>query len=219
MKKAIAVILPLVLLASAVSCSKNSSSSETPSAASSAVSDVQNVGGYTKSVLQDNVLVNECANIRMNIPDDLRLASDKELSDLVASSASYYNDEKNIAFESGIIWDSWITNNGNLENVFLRFIDTKTAFPNSSDAAAEDVLDVYRERNDGSGAKYEDRAKVSLGGAEYVREVFSFEASDFDPAHYNYMYARKLDDGLVCLISISTINGQNTPEYFEKLFN
>ena len=223
MKKAIAFLLPLALLISAVSCSQNSNTSETSQAGSSVssennASNASDGTNYTKGTLQDNAYVNEYAGIKMNIPDGLRMATDKELTDLTGSSVTYYTDEKNSAFEAGTIWDSWVTNENTIANVFFRFINTKVAFPGKSDVTTDDVLDIFKERNMGSDAKYEERTTVTLCGQEYTREVYSFAAAEFSPPYFNYLYARKLDNDLVCLITISTNKSENTSDYFEGFF-
>ena len=221
MKKIVAILLPLTLLVSSVSCSQNSNNSSSAVSGQTAESSAETVApdagtGYTKGVSNDGVYVNEYAKIKINIPENLRVSSDKEVEDLGASSLTYYLDEKNHAFESGIIWDSWFASD--MENMIIRFVNTKIAFPDKADASAEDVLEIFRERNEGSGVKYEDRTTVTLSGEEYLREVYSFEAGEFEPPYFNYMYTRKIDDDLVCLISVASTSTDSTPEKFEGMF-
>lgn len=220
MKKTLALLLPLVLLASAVSCSQNSSISSSSSDGNGSVT--QNAASpedgtnYKKSTLNDNILTNEYADITMEIPSDMHLATAEELGNLTINTVSYYTDEKNIAYETGTIWDSWITSN--VDNIFYRFVNTKIAFPNTSEPTPDDVLDVFKERNEGSGADYLERTNVKLGNEEYRREVYNYAATEYEPPHLNYLYARKIDDDIIVLISVASTNEERTPDFFEALF-
>ena len=225
MKKALAFLLPLAMLISSVSCSKNSDNSDPATesvTASDASVDLNSASAegtnYTKGAVKDGLYVNDYAGIKVKIPENLHLASDTELKALVDSSVSYYTDEKNKAFEAGTVWDGWITNDGNIDNIFVRFINTKVAFPGASDVSADDVLDIFKARNDGSEAKYLDRTNVTLAGTEYRREICSFEGSAYNLPFFYYYYARKIDDDMICLISISTNKTDSTSDYFESLF-
>ena len=59
-----------------------------------------------------------------------------------------------------------------------------------------------------------DTVKVTLGGKEYIRGKVEFE---LNVKSYQYFYARKLDDELICTIMISGL-AKDEPGDYEKLF-
>ena len=70
--------------------------------------------------------------------------------------------------------------------------------------------------NEAGGVKVErgNTEKVTLGGKEYIRGKVEFELNG---KSYQYFYARKLDDELICTIMISGL-AKDEPGDYEKLF-
>jgi hypothetical protein len=60
-----------------------------------------------------------------------------------------------------------------------------------------------------------EREKVMLGDKEYIRDLVILQ--DSGETGHLYQYARKLDENLMCCISIG-IWSDKSPEEYEKLF-
>ncbi|SHM91751.1 glycoside hydrolase family 3 protein [Ruminococcus flavefaciens] len=168
---------------------------------------------YTKGEFKDGVYTNEYAKLKIKVPENLPPQSETALKSLKASVTGLFSDDRNKAFENATAWDCRFTDDKN-ENVVVRFVNIKNAFPNSSKSPEEELLEIYRERAKDMKTEYKERAKIKLCGEEYTREMFNLEGVEDD-----YLYVRKLDDDLLCFISYATRDGKKfTPEKFEAMF-
>lgn len=214
MKKTIAFIFALAMLGSAMSCSQNNNNSESSSGSASGASLVNesaNGTAFKRGSVKDNVYENKYANIKINIPEGLKAETDESIESMRASTVSYYTDEKESAFEHAAIWDAWFSSS--TENVLVRFVNTKLAFPGETGKTADDVLDVYKNRNAEGNVEYKERKSVTLCGEEYRRDVFTY-----DGFKSNCLYARKIDDDIICFINVSSEVDGKTPEDYEAMF-
>lgn len=241
MKKTIELLLPLTIMLSAVSCSGNSNTSQLSSNSESESSIVTETTAetettseekttepeedtvdpgkgtnYVKGVFQDGVYTNEYANIRMRAPEDLDSLSDSYLQKQKQLTVSN-SDEDDMVRQTATIWDGGFASN--TDCVFIRFLNTKMAFPDSDSISVDSLLDDYKEWTDnmakdyGFTAEWRDRETVKLGDEEYTREVYTNDVS------YGYQYMRKIDDDLICIIDMSGQTLDKTPEYYEALFD
>lgn len=215
MKKTIAFIFALAMLGSAMSCSQNGNNSESSSSGSSTgaslVNESANGTAFKRGSVKDNVYENEYAKIKINIPEGLKAENDESMESMRASTVSYYTDPKESAFEHAAIWDAWFSSS--MENVLVRFVNTKLAFPDEAEVTADDVLDVYKNRNAAGNVEYQERKDVTLCGEAYRRDVFTY-----DGFKSNCLYTRKIDDDIICFINISSEVDGKTPEDYEAMF-
>ena len=177
---------------------------------------------YTKGLFKDGVYVNEYAGIKMSVPGDYSeaSASDIKLSeDLAVSMAP---DEKTKVIETARIMDDAFWSGGEFISIF--FLNTKLGVPDDSDYTEEDYYnyqkEIYENLGSDAGGTYtlEAPENVKLGGEEYVRNIIKFTYS-YGGEEYTYDYVKKIDDNLMCIISISNSDAEKTPEFFEALFS
>lgn len=229
MKKAIAILLPLTLLVSAVSCSQGNKSESSPASGSGSASQSESEDNYvdpassdtnfTKGSFKDGLYVNEYANLRMKVPDTLYSYSSSILAEDKEKFLAGLTEEADITREKARIWDAQFASPQ--ENVSISFINTKLAFPDSSDVSAEDVLDVYKDFIDktviasGGDVKWIEKEKTTLGKEEFTRNVAYYGG---DETNYEAIYTRKLDDSLVCWIHFASNDPDRPASYYEKLF-
>ena len=252
MKKALAFILPFVMLASAFSCSKDNTVTEpnnteaavteqvsettenettaepeTESPETEAASEVEaetadedddpaEGTNYTTGTFEDGVYTNEFANIRMNIPEELSHIPDVSLQQQKEKSISALTEESDIIREKAVIWDSMFANSSDC--MYIRFVNTRKGFPDSEDMSVEQMLDDNKEwtnnfaESTGASIEWKDRENVMLGGEEYIRDVYYINSD------YCYLYMRRIDEDFICSLYFNGKTADNTPEYYESLF-
>lgn len=229
MKKVLAILLPLTLLVSAVSCSEKTNSSdspETPASTSQSLIESNYTDpasentNYTRGYIKDKVYINEYANIKMEVPDTLVATLSDGLSENKNMFVESLGEGPDKTRESARIWDAQFANPQ--ENVAVNFINTKLAFPDSSEVTEDDVLASYKAYIDnavassGTEVKWKEKEKATIGGAEYIGNIAYYGGSD---SNYEALFMRKLDDSLICWIHFSSNSPDKTPEYYEKLFS
>jgi len=171
---------------------------------------------YTKGTFEDGVYTNEFSDIRINIPDEMERVPDSDLQKQKQQSIAALTEESDIIRESAVIWDSWFANNNDC--MYIRFINTKKAFPDVEEITVEKMLDDNREWTDkftadaGIVPEWKEREIISLGGEEYTRDAYTI-GSD-----YCYLYMRRIDDDFICSISINGKSIDKTTDYYESLF-
>ena len=176
---------------------------------------------YTKGVFADGVYTNEYADIRVEIPGNLPPLSDSSILSAISSVVNETTSESGKQYYRSIIWDSVFQ--GDNAIFVVKFANTDIGMPDNPLCSVDEYLDVCKEsdmRDYGSGdvsIAYGDRITVSLGGHDYVREVWSMTS----PAgtvlvHY---YARRLDDHLIVIIE-AQCRGRlaKTPGFCEDWF-
>lgn len=177
---------------------------------------------YTKGMFKDGVYVNEYAGIKMSVPGDYSeaTASDIQLSESMALSNC--TTEKERTQELATIMDDAFWSGGEFISIF--FLNTKLGVPDDSDYTEEDYYnyqkEIYENLGSDAGGTYtlEAPENVKLGGEEYVRIIIKFTYS-YGGEEYTYGYVKKIDDNLMCIISISNSDAEKTPEFFEALFS
>ena len=166
---------------------------------------------YTKGLFKDGVYVNDYAKIKINVPGGLQYfpvdAAAKE------DSIAQLTDEKDISREKSLIYDAQFGNSK--EGVFIIFVNTKIGFPETADVTEDNVLDYFKEWISGQvdNTQWKERKKVKISGQEFYRDICYYNETTFD-----CLYAKKLDDNLMCGIYVRTNDPVRTPEYYEKLF-
>lgn len=173
--------------------------------------------GYTKGTVNDGVYVNEFADIKMSIPEGYIL---NEL-DLGSAMSGFEEDDKRI--ESAKKCDSlFYDGNGSGSAIEIDFLNTELGAPDDSDYTEEEYLNDYIDLLTRAGENDEDGwtiisrdiKKAALGDKEYARATVIIDYHG--NTEFNY-YARKIDDGLMCIIMTSIRDGENVSD-FEKLF-
>ena len=177
---------------------------------------------YKAGLYKDGVYVNEYAGIKLNVPDNHNYFSaygpemkEEELAELT--------DETEHAILESEIYDA---NFGNMnEAISISFFNIKLLSealkPDDGEITEEDALDYYREyvtnvsKKQGFKVDFKDREKVTIGGQEYMRDIFYY---DDDESNYEAFCIRKVDDDLLCEIWYTANEPKKNPEYFESLF-
>ena len=173
---------------------------------------------YTRGLYKDGVYVNDYADIKLNVPGNLKYfpvdADGKE------AYIAELTDEADINRESSQISDAQF--GSAKEAIVVIFINTKIGFPDSDDVTEEAVMDYYKEWvtgqivDDGSKADWIKREKVKLGSEDFLRDVVYYDFNG--ETAFDCFYMEKLDDDLVCWVYATTSEQGRTPEYYESLF-
>ncbi len=176
---------------------------------------------YTAGLFKDGVYVNEYADIKVNIPGTFSKLSESNLALTKENALSCCSEDKDIARESAKFYDNLFL--GSSDYITFVFMNTELGIPDVPNYTGENYLDDFKDfyislnESDGLESTLEDRTTVILGGNEYVRDVM--KVTDGVGTQYLYVYARKLDDNLMCIIEMSGISTDKSPEYYEELFN
>lgn len=222
MKKALALLLPLAMIASYVSCSQNSKQSEpAPSTGASASdgSDPSAGTNYTKGTLKDGYYTNEFAKLKLQLPSDVLPEPEAQLEWQKENAISSAADEKAAAREKAKIWDCVL--GSDYEYIAISFINTKEGFPDTPDLTAEGLLDIYKDTvkqaisTNNTEAEWSERTTVKLGSEEFTRDTIAYKPS----SNHEYLYARRIDDDFICFIDIAVIDEKKTTDYYEKMFS
>ena len=105
----------------------------------------------------------------------------------------------------------------------VKFVNTDIGMPDNPACTEEEYLDYCKASDmkdyadSGATIAYEDRQIKTLGGHEYVRELWTM-THQAETIAVNY-YARRLDDHLMCVIE-AQCRGRlvNTPDFCEAWF-
>ena len=175
---------------------------------------------YTKGLFKDGVYVNDYADIKANIPAELKQLGDSEINWINNFELSLCSEEKDKLRLSADTFDYYFESNS--YNISFSFLNTDLGIPDNPNYSEDDLLNDMKVflMNDGTPTEakfdYEDRVKVNLGSNEYLRDVCRVEVEGTKQFYYDYV--RKLDDELMCIIEISGV-GNFSPEEFEKMFD
>ena len=174
---------------------------------------------YTKGVFKDGIYTNECAGLKMQIPDGFVEIGDDDLEEMfmyaVNSTADGVDKDRLLATKADVGF--WL----NGETVYVYFLNTWIGSDEGPDYTEEDYLNDYVEyyvgglAKDGIKATPNDIVKVMLGGKEYSRVELDMEASG-NEAHL-YYYVRRIDDNLMVMIEADSMSDKGS-DYYEKLF-
>lgn len=173
---------------------------------------------YTKGLFKDNVYVNSYAGITAKIPGDCHQATEAELSENKPYMLSRCVTAKDKTRVNATVYDASFSTQ--MFGVDFQFVNTKLASPDDpsydenkylDDNAAFLKNDLYK----GYPIKVESqgRAKASLNGKEYVRDIITLSGNE--GTQTICIYARKLDDNLMSVIEVYWF-GKKTPEEYEK---
>ena len=175
---------------------------------------------YTKGTFNDGIYVNEYAKIKLNVPKANSPLTEADLRQMENTNVSDAKNKKDKTLLSAEKWDASFWDGANSIAIEIKFINTKLGVPGDPDFTEDEYLDAYVAYNtscitDMGGTQVEkERVKVKLGGQEFVR---SFNVIDYYGPMNCYLYARKLDDNIMCCISISMPTDKKIADY-EKLF-
>ncbi len=176
---------------------------------------------YTKGLFKDGVYVNDYAGIKISIPEDCAQASESELSMNKNGFLSECTEDKDHIRESATVYDNMFM--GESAYILVSFLNIESGIPDDIDYNEDKLLNDYQDlytklaERDGVELAYNERENVTLNGKEYLMD--SREVSFNGIKQIDYFYARKLDDNLMCIIEISTIDEDKSPEYFEAMFD
>ena len=175
---------------------------------------------YTKGTFKDGVYVNEYAKLRLNVPKANTPLTEAELLQMMNSSISDARDKKDKTRLSAERYDASFWDGMNSIAIEIRFLNTKLGVPGDADHTEDECLDFLVDFNRngiekmGGTQTENERTKVKLGGQEFTR---AYIVTDYYGKMNSYVYARKLDDSLMCIINISMPPEKNIADY-EKLF-
>ena len=177
--------------------------------------------GFVRGTYEDGVYINDFADIRVNIPRGMYPESDADLAmvqeyflEEITDSRAY--DRENAAATDATFWDA--VNEIVME---FRFYNTGAGVSDDPDYTADELLDdtiaLYMAliEEDGIGVEQIGRAHVTLGAVEYERDGIIIDY--YGDIGHMYMYSRKINDGLMCIITISYYTDDSI-EDFEALF-
>ena len=174
---------------------------------------------YTKGVFEDGVYTNAYADIKVSIPDDLFPVSDASIVSRISSAMSGTNGEAGRKYYRSVIWDSVFE--GSNAILALKFVNTNIAMPDNPGCSLDEYLDYCKASDmkefESAGIAYEDREIRSVGGYEYLRELWKMSAQG-DAIAVNY-YARRLDGDLILIVE-AQCRGRllDTPDFCEAWF-
>ena len=176
---------------------------------------------YTKGKFEDGLYTNEYADIAVRIPGDLFPVSDSGILSRISGMASESDSEEGRRYYHSVIWDS--VNEGQNAIFVVKFVNTGIGMPDNPQCTADEYLDYCKASDmkdygsSGAALVYEDRETRTLGGHEYVRELWKL-GSPGDMIAVSY-YARRLDDNLICVIE-AQCRGYlvDTPDFCEAWF-
>jgi len=173
---------------------------------------------YTAGLFKDGVYVNEYAGIKMNVPSGFPQISKNEIAAYKEHMVEHCAEEKDKIRELATTYDNVFA--GSSGSIILMFLNTELGIPDDPDYTDEkfldDFADSFKDLNSESGIEmfFEDRAEVTLGNETYLRETI--KQTLHEEVRYEYVYARKLDDNLMCVIDIFT---DKPSEFYEELFS
>ncbi len=176
---------------------------------------------YTKGLYKDGVYVNECAGIRMNVPAGFSESSDAELKMCKNNTISQCTNDKDRTREEARAFDKMFV--GEKGYYSFEFVNTEIGITDDSDYTEEEYIDDFKEflsklgEAAGVEQEFEDATKVNICGQEYMRGTCV--ASMGELKQIDYIYARKIDDNLMFVMDICTIDPDQTAEEIEKTFN
>lgn len=173
---------------------------------------------YTAGLFKDGVYVNEYAGIKMNVPSGFTQISKNEVAAYKEHMVEHSTEDKDKIRELATTYDNVFA--GSSGSIILMFLNTELGIPDDPDYTDEkfldDFADFFKESSSGSGIEmfFEDRAEVTLGNETYLKETI--KQTLHEEVRYEYVYARKLDDDLMCVIDIFT---DKPSEFYEELFS
>ena len=164
---------------------------------------------YTKGTYEDGIYINEYAGLRMNVSEEFVQLSEDEL--VMANNAflSDITDSRDYTRESSSVTDQSFWDDQRYISYEIMFLNTSIGVPDDPDYTENEYLDdvfaLYsRLSNEDHGIIMTElhRDQVTLCGNGYLRS--EIEMDDNGEIGHVYFYARRLDDDLMCIISIST---------------
>lgn len=174
---------------------------------------------YTKGVFKDGIYTNECAELKIKVPDGYENFGDEDLDEMFmyAINQTPAGADKNLLLATKEDAGFWLKG----ETIYVSFLNTWLGSKAGRDYTEEDYLNDYLKyiskglEKDGITAAQSDIVKVTLGGKEYSRAELSMTI-DGKEAHL-YYYVRRLDDNLMVMIEADSMSDKRA-DYYEKLF-
>ncbi|MBO4927371.1 MAG: glycoside hydrolase family 3 protein [Clostridiales bacterium] len=169
---------------------------------------------YSKGVFKDGVYTSDYAGLTLSIPDELKGDTPKELEMQKEMNLESCTTEKDLNLEMATHIENnfyaYDMGNSRALSVSVMFLNTKLAAPDDPDYTEEKYLDDYAEYFTASVAfvgintNYESREKVILGGVKYTKDTC--KVSGYGANQYVYRYARRIDDQVMCIVSIEGLD-------------
>ncbi len=176
---------------------------------------------YTKGLYKDGVYVNECAGIKMNVPEDYEQLSEQYISMNEEGILSSCTTDKDRTRQSATAVENVFFNNGGY--ITISFLNTELGIPDNPDYTEYDFFDDYiafyggMANSEGGTQVTDELVKVNLGKEEYVRLIMK---TTYDGQELiEYIYARKIDDNLICIIETFNEDTEKDSAYYEALFS
>ena len=174
---------------------------------------------YTKGVFKDGIYTNECAELKIKVPEGYENISDEDLEEMFmyAINSAPAGDDRARLLATKEDAGFWLKG----ETIYVSFFNTSLGSKAGPDYKEEDYLNDYLKytakglEQDGITAAQSDIVKVTLAGKEYSRGELSMTI-DGKEAHL-YYYVRRLDDNLIVMIECDSLSDKRA-DYYEKLF-
>lgn len=171
--------------------------------------------GFIKGETKDGVYTNECAEVKIKVPEGFTVVPENECDVMMADAIQNSNDDEEKNYHKSLKFDCFFWNKG--DSLQLYFMNTALAAPDDDDYTEEEFLEdefSFME-NETYEITRKGVTKVTLGGKEYTRS--EVEISLDDMKLYTFTYGRKINDNLMLDIDI-TITDPDKIDEFEKLF-
>lgn len=170
---------------------------------------------YTQSVVNDGILINEYAGLRLRVPYDFTVINDEERKSMWEDVVKSLNDSKEKTRRLASRLDAFIWNRSTGESINVYFLNTELGFPYDSDYTEEDYLNDEIKTYEEFEIVKKDISKVVLGGNEYTRAELVVDFNGLES--HLYIYVRKLDDDLMIKIEGASLSDKRS-DFFEELF-
>lgn len=178
---------------------------------------------YTKGVFENGYYTNECAGLKVKIPEGYEQFGEATMNSAVQNIIANCTEEKDKNRESATKWDYFVFSMDTdiHDNVSIRFVNTEHAATDTSNYTEDNYLvdrPIFDKMTEANGWTVGERQTVLLGGKEYVRQIISGIDSFSSLDETEFLYARKIDDNLMVIIDIVAFYDNPSPADYEKLF-
>lgn len=175
---------------------------------------------YTKGIYKDLTYTNEYAGLHFEFPENFYLMPKDNVEQARNNAIADVAEESDKSIVKATNWEEVIMCAGG-DFIQINYINTKLAVPDDPDFTEDECLAWYED----SGWHvlwaqkpqfFNDRVKVNICGKEYLRTHLIID--DNGEIGDYYVYARKLDESLMCVIELHmwASNGPGV-EGYEKI--
>lgn len=177
---------------------------------------------YTKGIYENYTYTNEYAGLHLEFPKDHYPMPQNNVEQAHYNAIGDMPEDRDKSIERATNWEKVIMN---LDGDFIQinYINTKLAVPDDTCFTEDEYFDWTEDAGwlafwYTKPEFFDDRVWVNICGKEYLRLHFLLDING-DIGDY-YIYARKLDDNLMCTIEVHLLYPHGmTIEDYEKIFS